>query len=272
MTKLIRSAVCALLPMFAVLISVGHAGPPVTEDNAFQADVDGHEERYVRVLPADFDPQLPHDLLIALHGHGSDRWQFVKQPRDECRAARDIAAKFQMILLSPDYRGTTSWMGPKGEADLLQVIALTKRDHKIGRVIISGGSMGGTASLTFAALHPELVDGVMSMNGTANLVEYENFQDAIRASFGGTKQEVPDEYKRRSAELWPDRLTMPIACTTGGRDKSVPSASVVRLLGVLEKQQRPVLLIHRPEGGHATNYADAIQGYEFVVQRVRAAK
>ena len=51
------------------------------------------------------------------------------------------------------------------------------------------------------------------LNGTANLMEYERFQDAISASFGGNKTQVPDEYKKRSAELWPDRFVMPVAFT-----------------------------------------------------------
>ena len=37
------------------------------------------------------------------------------------------------------------------------------------------------SSLTFAALHPDLIDGVASLNGTANHLEYEQFQDAIAA-------------------------------------------------------------------------------------------
>ncbi len=125
--------------------------------------------------------------------------------------------------------------------------------------------MGATACLTFAALHPHLVDGVASMNGTANLLEYENFQDAIRQSFGGTKADIPLEYKKRSAEYWPERLTMPIGLTTGGKDKSVPPQSVLRLAAILKKLDRPVLLILRPQQGHTTNYNDATQILEFVM-------
>jgi dipeptidyl aminopeptidase/acylaminoacyl peptidase len=241
---------------------------PKVEDITFRAKVDGSEQRYVRILPADFDPQQKHDVLVALHGHGSDRWQFVRQPRAECRAARDIATKHRMIFISPDYRAATSWMGPRAEADLVQVITELKQQFRVRHVVISGGSMGGTGSLTFAALHPELTGGVVSMNGTANLVEYENFLDAISVSFGGTKKEVPEEYKRRSAELWPERLTMPIACTTGGLDKAVPPDSVLRLMGALKKLDRDVLLIHREQGGHSTNYDDATQAYEFVLQKL----
>jgi hypothetical protein len=108
----------------------------------------------------------------------------------------------------------------------------------------------------------------VAMNGTANLWEYENFQDAIRDSFGGDKQTVPDEYKRRSAEYAVDQLTMPIACTTGGRDTAVPPVSVLRLIAALEKLGRPVRLIHRELGGHSTNYADAVEAYEFVFREL----
>lgn len=265
----LRSSLASTSLVAVVLTTLpARAAEPTVEDVVFRAEIDNHEERYVQILPSDFDPEQPHDLLLALHGHGSDRWQFVKQTRDECRAARDVAKKHRLIFISPDYRAKTSWMGPTAEADVVQIINETKRRFKIRRIVVSGGSMGGTASLTFAALHPELVDGVVAMNGTANLWDFENFQDAIRASFGGDKQTVPAEYKRRSAEYAVERLTMPIACTTGGRDTSVPPDSVVRLMTELQKLDRPARLIHRPLGGHSTTYADAVEAYEFVLGKL----
>jgi dipeptidyl aminopeptidase/acylaminoacyl peptidase len=243
-----------------------------TEDVAFTANGDATEQRYVLVLPAEFDPKATTSVLIVLHGHGSDRWQFVKDERDECRAARDAAAAHRMIYVSPDYRARTSWMGPTAEADTLQIIDELKGRFRIGKVVISGGSMGGTAALTFAALHPDKVDGVVSMNGTANLVEYAQFQDAISASYGGSKQEKPDEYRKRSAELHADKLTMPIGITTGGLDTLVPPDSVLRMADALQKQNRKLRLIHRPEGGHSTNYADAAAAFEFVLKEVLQPK
>ena len=132
--------------------------------------------------------------------------------------------------------------------------------------------MGGTGALTFAALHPELIDGVVSMNGTANLVEYGMFLDAIAASYGGTKTEKPDEYRKRSAELHADKLSMPIAMTTGGKDKLVPPDSVLRLAEVMKKQNRKVKLIHKPDGGHDTNYQDATLAFDFVLGQVLNTK
>lgn len=237
------------------------------EDVSFVARCDGTTQRYVVVLPDGFQPDEAHDVLMALHGHGSDRWQFVKDPRDECRAARDAAAEHRMIFVSPDYRAKTSWMGPKAEADVVQIIEDIRHRYRVKRVFLCGGSMGASSALTFAVLHPELIAGVAAMNGTANHVEYDKFQDAIGQSFGGSKAQVPEEYKKRSAEFWPQRLTMPVGITAGGQDRLVPPQSVVRLAKALERLGRPVLLIYREDGGHSTTYADAKAIIEFVVTK-----
>jgi pimeloyl-ACP methyl ester carboxylesterase len=265
-----RFAFIAILLGIVVPIASLQAAEPI--DVAFTANIDGTEQRYVILEPGGFDPSRSVSLLVALHGHGSDRWQFVRDARPECLAARSAAAKFGSVYVSPDYRAKTSWMGPAAEADMVQILRELKKRYRVEKVVVCGGSMGGTAALTFAALHPELVDGVVSMNGTANFVEYDQFLDAIAASFGGSKQEKPEEYRKRSAELHSDRLTMPIAVTTGGRDKLVPPDSVLRLAETLKKRGRPVLSIHRPEGGHDTNLADATSAFDFVLNRVLAGK
>ncbi len=238
------------------------------QDVSFEAKVDGSIQHYVLLFPKAFDPAESHDLLIALHGHGSDRWQFATGDIEVARAARDVAMEHSMIYVSPDYRAKTSWMGPLAEADTVQMIEDLKNQFRIDKVLISGGSMGGSSCLTFAAMHPDLVDGVVSFNGTANHLEYEKFQDAISESFGGSKSEIPSEYKKRSAEYWPDKLTMPISITLGGKDLTVPPDSVLRLTEVLKKLNPDILLIYREEGGHSTNYEDSKEAYEFVVERM----
>ena len=231
----------------------------------FRAEFDGSRQKYVTLTPPDLNLSQPVSLLIALHGHGSDRWQFVRQSRGECRAARDVATANGMILVSPDYRAQTSWMGPAAEADMVQIIRTLKKQFQVQRVILCDGSMGGTAALTLTARHPSLIDAVVSLNGTANLVNYTRFQDAIAASFGGTKQQVPDEYRKRSAEFFPQQFTMPFASTSGGQDTVVPADSVLRLIARVRVHNRKVLSIHRPHGGHSTSYKDTKQALEFVI-------
>jgi predicted esterase len=155
-------------------------------------------------------------------------------------------------------------MWPKAEADLVQIINDLKKKYQIKRVFVIGGSMGATSALTFAALHPDMVDGITALNGQANHLEYANFQDAISASFGGPKEKIPLEYKKRSAEYWPELLTMPIAFTTGGKDTSVPPESALRLANILKKLNRKVMSIHRPDVGHSTSLADSMAAMEFM--------
>jgi dipeptidyl aminopeptidase/acylaminoacyl peptidase len=253
-----------------ILLSAATAAAGEPQDVVFKSMQDGSEQRYVVVLPEGFKAEESHSVLVALHGHGSDRWQFVKDERDECRAARKTAASNKMIFVSPDYRAKTSWMGSAAEADMLQILEELRKNYRVDKVVISGGSMGGTAALIFAALHPDQVAGVVAMNDTANLIEYDQFQEAIAASFGGSKKEKPDEYRRRSPELHATKLKMPIAVTTGGKDRLVPPESVLRLVTLLRKEKRPILSIHRLDGGHATNFTDAMEAFEFVFSRLNS--
>lgn len=257
--------VLGCLGFSGVLVSWSASAEPTQQDSSFVSRLDGSEQRYVLMLPEGFVEKERHDVLIALHGHGSDRWQFVRDLRDECRAARDAAARHRMIYVSPDYRAKTSWMGPAAEADLLQIIAMVKKRYKAGRVYLCGGSMGGTSALIFAALHPKLVAGVAAMNPTANMVEFAGFQDAIAESYGGSKTEKPEQYRKRSAELFPKRFRMPVGITVGDKDEVVPPQSATRLAAKLAGLKRSVLLIHREDGGHSTDYADATRILEFAI-------
>ncbi len=236
-------------------------------DISFNAECDSSIQKYVRLLPKCFDESKQHDLIIALHGHGSDRWQFANDTQHSGLAIRNTAIKYNMIMVCPDYRATTSWMGPKAEADVLQIIEEQKKQYKIGKVFICGGSMGGSSALTFTAIHPELIAGVVSVNGTANHLEYSNFQDAISESFGGTKKQIPLEYKKRSAEYWPESFTMPVGIAASGKDELVPPQSVLRLADVLEKMGKNVKLTYSPDRDHSTASEVTENLFDYVITK-----
>ena len=259
----------ATVALWATVLTAAEPAWREPVDVSFRARCDGSPQRYVILVPRQFDATQPVDLMVALHGHGSDRWQFIRQERGECRGVRDAAARYGMLLVSPDYRAKTSWMGPAAEADMLQILDDIQAQYTVRHTFLCGGSMGGSSALTFAVMHPDRVDGVVALNGLANHVEYTNFQSAISESFGGSKAQVPDQYRLRSAELRSERLTMPMSATVGGRDQSVPPDSVRRLFAALRERGRPVLLIDRPDGLHVTSYADTSAAAQFVVEQVR---
>jgi pimeloyl-ACP methyl ester carboxylesterase len=235
-------------------------------DIAFTSGRDGTVQRYVLALPDGYRTEQTHHLMVGLHSYGGDRWQFLEAKYPTVRAAVDTVAKWKMIYVLPEYRGPRSWMGEKAEADVVQIIESVKTRYRIGKVFLCGTSMGGSAALTFTALHPELVDGVIAMNATANHLELETVNDSVAESFGGTKDRIPLEFKKRSAEYWPERFTMPVALTAGGKDALIPPASVTRLADVLRKLGRNVLLIVPPNQGHQTDYEDALAAFDFVIR------
>jgi hypothetical protein len=97
----------------------------------FKAKLDGSIQKYIIRLPKDFKLDKEHDLMIGLHGHGSDRHQYAQDERGECKGARDVAGRHKMIFVSPDYREKTSWMGPAAEEDMVQLIGDIKQQYKI---------------------------------------------------------------------------------------------------------------------------------------------
>ena len=57
--------------------SAARAAEPA-QDVEFVAAADGSIQHYAVILPERFDPAVAHDLLLVLHGHGSDRWQYIR--------------------------------------------------------------------------------------------------------------------------------------------------------------------------------------------------
>lgn len=255
-----------LLPVLMLLWIYQCPGQKLS-DIDFIAEIDGSVQHYIEILPEQFDPLESYDLVIGLHGHGSDRWQFAIDERAECSAFRAFAEKYSMVIITPDYRAKTSWMGPEAEADMVQIIQNLKNKYKIDRIFLIGGSMGGASALTFASIHPELISGVVSLNGHANFLEYNHFQEAISESFGGSKQIIPEEYKKRSAEYWPEKMTMPVAFTIGMSDTIVPPGSIIRFAEVLKEIGREVWLNKVETRGHETDFDSAIDAMEFIERK-----
>ena len=52
------------------------------EDRTFVAGLYATQQKYVMMTPHGWMIDQPVSLLIAFHGHGSDRLQFVKHDRD----------------------------------------------------------------------------------------------------------------------------------------------------------------------------------------------
>ena len=62
-----------------LLVATGWAAEP--RDIVMKSQLDGSMQHYVELLPPAFDATKACDVVLALHGHGSDRWQFIRDRR-----------------------------------------------------------------------------------------------------------------------------------------------------------------------------------------------
>jgi pimeloyl-ACP methyl ester carboxylesterase len=266
-----QSTIRNLIACAAVIASgAGSVLSQTTVDVSFTARYDSSVQRYVAIFPPAFDSSVTHDVCIALHGMFSDRWQFATDTRDECRAARDAAAARDMLYISPDYRASSSCMNTPAETDVVQIIEELKARYRVGRVFVCGASMGGTSSLIFTILHPRLIAGVAAMNAKANMTEDSPYMQQIIDAYGGTSEQVPQEYYKRSAEFFPDSFMMPVGFTLSGKDDIVPPRSALRLIQELQDRGKKYLEVYEPDFGHSTNYADARAILDFVMDSASA--
>ncbi len=198
-------------------------------------------ESWALLLPG----RAPRVWLVNLHGHGSGGEQIFTRP-DIQRIILEPALKLGFGVLSP-HLGGNHWLGPAAAAELHELLAAVRARYGAQRFIFASGSMGGTASLIYAALHPEDVAAVAAFCPASDLSEYQawlrehpgvvkdQIRQAIESAYGGEPEERELAYARhstiRAAEA--GRLTLPLLVVHGDADPLIPVAQSRRLAAAL---------------------------------------
>lgn len=229
--------------------------PPVAVSAArveFISALDGRRDWYL-VVPG--KPDQP--CFINLHGHGSAGDQLWTRP--DIRSNLEAAVREGMTVMSPNLRGN-AWMSPAAAADLAQIIVTERRRRIWRKTIIVAGSMGGTSALAFAALRPELVDGVVALGAATDVARYQAWclapdspprtaairkaiAEALEAAYG------PADKTPHSASANVARLAMPIVLIHGERDELIP-VEEARDLAAKMKTKSNFVYKEIPGGGH----------------------
>ena len=108
--------------------------------------------------------------FVFLHGHGSGGDQLLKRA-DIREGWTAFLVRNGFSVISPNLGGN-SWMSPAAAADLAAILRREKEILRWDRLFVVGGSMGGSAALIFARLHPELVDGVAALGAAPDPAAY----------------------------------------------------------------------------------------------------
>lgn len=158
--------------------------------------------------------------VILIPGLSSGPWVW----RD---TAPRLAAKHRVYLLTlPGFDGRAPQPGVTLDTLKSDLRALVEKE-KLGKPVLVGHSLGGTLSLAFAADHPELVSGVVAVDGlpvfpgTENAPDRKAIAEQTRAQFGGQTREqfaAGQQWYMRSIGVLTEPLALELAALAARSD------------------------------------------------------
>lgn len=214
--------------------------------------------------------------VVNLHGHGSHGDQLYTRPdiRDGWLPAFVAAG---VGILTPNLRDN-AWMCPQAVDDLRGLLAHMREAHGARRFLVVGGSMGGTSTLAYAALHPEDVAGAIALCPATDIAVYRDWcrgrpagvhreiGEAIDAAYGGART-ARTASARHSAVRNARRLTMPLYVAHGAADDVIPVSEPRRLVGAMAEAAN-LVYVEVPDGGHDSPLPLMASAFAWLLKRV----
>jgi predicted peptidase len=121
-------------------------------------DADGKEAKYVLFVPKDYDGKKAYPLILFLHGAGETGTDNQKQVAVGLgKAIKEQADTFPCITVFPQSQKRT-WKADSDDGKrALAILDEVEKDYKVNkkRVYLTGLSMGGFGTWSFAEAYPE---------------------------------------------------------------------------------------------------------------------
>ena len=196
----------------------------------YTSSVDGLRDWAMRREGAPGSP-----LVVVLHGHGSHGDQLLTR-RDISELKLPHLRAADVGVLCPNLRDN-AWMSPAAVEDLAAMLRRERAAVPNRRLIITGGSMGGTGVFIFAMRHPELVDACLATGAATALDAYMEWlaqpgREHLHSLLEALQAAYPDQAARdaHSVALHADALPpVPTIYVHGGADEIIPIEQAHRL-------------------------------------------
>jgi len=237
-------------------------------DFTFTSSYDGSTQQAMLQLPSGYSGG-PLPLVIALHGWGSDRWFGLS-------VFGAAAWERGWLVVAPELHGEQPASDPPGrralasrasQHDILDALAYVDAHYGVDpdRVYLAGRSMGGMIAATTAAKYPDRFAAVLDDAGITDLAAwywelgpwYPWEQQQVAIECGGTPEEVPFEYERRSSLYMAGNLVpVPLALIHGRNDFLVRVHHAQDLYDAVQRRkgERIELFLHDGEHGGSPEY------------------
>lgn len=206
-------------------------------------------------------------LRAVVYNRGGNREFGTLQPRVICKyASRGFFA------IGGQYRGNAGGTGREqfGGEDVNDVIKLIDISLDLPftdrqGVFMSGHSRGGMMTYICCKRDGRITAAAVGAGVTDCLAGYERREDSMKQVFlelvGGTPDELPEEYKKRSAVCWADEIKVPLFIGHGDDDWRVDVSDSIRMDELLTSAGKPHKLKIYPGADHSlltTSYFDDV--------------
>ncbi|HEY9867709.1 MAG TPA: alpha/beta fold hydrolase [Candidatus Obscuribacterales bacterium] len=225
------------------------------ERHTFRSHVDGTQDEFALIEPSAGADVSDLTLVVYLHGMGSTYLEPFFVPPRETVADAVTRTHPSTVFLSPSYRREASWGNDAAVCDITQNIRQVCQQFPIKRIVIMGTSMGGCVGLVYAESAPadvkQKIAGVVSVESAGDLVDlyktsmHPGLAMAMISAFGGSPEQVPQVYKKKSFLKNLDGLPagVRIAIISAREDEIVPPRLQHDIVKALERHHVPVKLI-----------------------------
>jgi dipeptidyl aminopeptidase/acylaminoacyl peptidase len=233
-------------------------------ESEFGKEIDCHRIVYLSdglrvvgfiVKPARIESRLP--VILFNRGGGLEYGNITK----ENLIYLSFLASQGYVLIASQYRGNSGGegreeFGGKDVDDVLNLIPLAKSlpftdPSKIGMLGFSRGGM-----MTYLAIKEGApIKAAAVVGGLSDLIQFLEGKGKDKIKHVIRKLVGPDieEYKKRSAYDWPERINVPVLILHGEEDRVVDVSQAKKFGEKLKALGKPHELIIFPNGGHGLN-------------------
>jgi len=229
----------------------------------------------VLMTPQNFDKNVSHQLVLWLHGGPYRQTSIGFQPYPGY-AVYDLIlnqlAENNVMVLKLDYRGSYGYGGTfaksiiknvgKGDVtDVVNALALIKKDFSVSDTYLLGNSYGGYLALRSIVAYPAKFSGAISING---VTDWATMLKALRTSifnvdFGGLPNKSNSALYAKASifSRIGDLTTQKIVLMQSQADKTIPPSQADTLYKALQNAGKNVQFIPYPGEDHTfTKTAD----------------
>ena len=205
----------------------------------------------------------PAPLVVGLHTWSYDRSNQEKNYLPLCE-------KYGFSLLLPEFRGANLESNPRrreacgadlARQDVIDAVRHVRENFAVDgdNIFLLGCSGGGHMALLAAETAPRLFRAVEVWCAVSDLLKWHRYQTEcaggyarhIEACLGGSPEELPEEYAKRSPARHVELLRdLPVSIHHGRHDRVVPYRHSAELAESLEAAGNPRVYLDIFDGGH----------------------